>query len=94
MTPLSIPRYIDDQPQFFFWELDEFIVAATCFAVGILFGGWFTIASIGFAWLVLKSFRRYKSGQMEGVLHHILYAHGLMSLNRRYTDGLKNDSHY
>lgn len=94
MTPIAIPRHIDDQPQVFFWELDEFIVAGTCFAVGVLMGGWFTVVSMGLAWAVVKRFRRYKSGQMEGVLHHILYASGVMSLNKRYVDGLAHFYYY
>jgi conjugal transfer pilus assembly protein TraL len=33
MTPVPIPNYVDDQPQFFFWEVDEFFPSLVIFIV-------------------------------------------------------------
>lgn len=38
MTEIDIPRYIDNQPQLFFWELDEAIIFIGCLAGGISLG--------------------------------------------------------
>ena len=36
MKEYDIPRYIDSQQQFLFWELDEFCVCSGLFMIGIM----------------------------------------------------------
>lgn len=91
MKEVEIPRYVDAQPQLFFWELDEAIVFVACLAAGIWLGGFFTIASMIVGWGVVKAFRRFKNGALDGILLHLCYGWGLMALNERYTDGMKRD---
>ena len=91
MNEIEIPRYVDAQPQLFFWELDEAIVYVACMAAGISVGGVYTIASMVAGWFVVKAFRRFKNGALDGILLHLCYSWGLMALNKRYQDGMKRD---
>lgn len=91
MKEVEIPRYVDAQPQIFFWELDEAIVYVSCMAAGIAIGGTSTPISMVVGWFVVKIFRRFKNGSLEGVLLHICYRAGLLGLNKRYRDALKRD---
>jgi len=91
MKEVEIPRYVDAQPQLFFWELDEAIVFMTCMAVGIWFGGFVTPASMVLGVVVVKAFKRFKNGSLDGVLLHICYWLGLTGLNKSYQDGMKRD---
>ena len=36
MREVDIPRYIDSQPQFLWWEFDELIVVVLLFSMGIM----------------------------------------------------------
>ncbi|ABM97139.1 type IV conjugative transfer system protein TraL [Methylibium petroleiphilum] len=91
MKEVEIPRYVDAQPQIFFWELDEAIVYVSCMAAGIFIGGMFTPISMVVGWFVVKLFKRFKNGSLEGVLLHICYRAGLLGLNKRYRDAMKRD---
>ena len=91
MNEIDIPRYIDCQPQLFFWELDEAVVFIGCLAGGIALGGWFALASMGAGIFAVKAFKRFKSGALEGVLLHLCYWAGVMSLNEIYDDSSKRD---
>jgi len=68
-----IPRYIDDPPQIFFWEIDEFIVFSCCFGLGILIdrAGILTLAGIAASYILA----RIKSGRADGFFLHVLYWH-------------------
>jgi len=73
-----IARYIDDPPQIFFWQIDEFIVFASCFGLGLMAGSPTTLIAIG---VTLSYFLgRIKAGQADGFFQHILYWHAGLSL--------------
>lgn len=91
MKEVDIPRYVDAQPQLFFWELDEAIVYVSCMAAGIAIGGVATPISMVVGWFVVKLFKRFKNGSLDGVLLHICYRAGLLGLNKRYQDSMKRD---
>ena len=91
MNEIDIPRYVDAQPQLFFYELDEAIVFASCFGVGIWMGGWFAALSLLAGHLTVRIFKRFKNGALDGILMHMCYSAGILSLNDRYQDGLKDD---
>lgn len=91
MNEVDIPRYVDAQPQLFFWELDEAIVFISCMAAGIWFGGWITPLSMIGGFFCVKAFKRFKNGALDGVLLHICYRAGLTGLNKKYTDAMKRD---
>ena len=46
MNEVDIPRYVDSQPQLFFWEIDEAVIFIGLLGCGIAIGGWFTLLSI------------------------------------------------
>jgi conjugal transfer pilus assembly protein TraL len=86
MREVDIPRYIDAQPQFFWWELDEFALAIGLMGVGMLTE---TLTIMFFAILVVSAWmKRFKSNNLDGAIVHIAYKAGLLPLNRAYQDGL------
>ena len=86
MREVDIPRYIDAQPQFFWWELDEFALAIGLMGVGMLTE---TLSIMFFAIVVVSAWmKRFKSNNLEGAIIHIAYKVGLMPLNRAYRNGL------
>lgn len=70
-----IPRYIDDPPQIFWWEIDEVALFSGAFAVGALSGQMLGGLLGGFAlsWLL----ERLKSGRGSAFLVHLAYWYGL-----------------
>ena len=86
MREVDIPRYIDAQPQFFWWELDEFALAIGLMGVGMLTE---TLSIMFFAIVVVSAWmKRFKSNNLDGAIVHIVYKAGLLPLNRTYKDGL------
>lgn len=86
MTERPIPNYVDDQPQVFFWEADEFLPSAVIFVLlyawdQILLG---LIISIVFT----RLFARFKQNNMAGVLHHLIWWIGAITMNKRFENGL------
>lgn len=89
MEDIEIPHYIDAQPQVFFWELDEFATVFFFMAIGIAtdtLTAWIPI-------MILFSyfFQRYKAGQMEGILVHLVYWNGVLSLNKKFRNGMSRE---
>lgn len=70
-----IPRYIDDPPQIFWWEIDEVALFSGAFVVGALSGQALAGLLGGFAlsWLL----ERLKSGRGSAFLVHLAYWYGL-----------------
>jgi conjugal transfer pilus assembly protein TraL len=68
-----IARYIDDPPEIFFWQVDEFIVFGSCFALGIMANTLAIMTTLGvvMAWLL----SRVKAGRSDGFFMHVLYWH-------------------
>ena len=94
MNAIDIPRYVDSQPQLLFWELDEAIIFVGCLASGIALGGYFTLVSMAMGVAVVKLFRRFKNGALDGILLHLCYWAGFMGLNKRYPDSSVRDFFY
>lgn len=71
----KIPRYIDDPPQIFWWEVDEVALFSGAFAVGALSGQVLGGLLVGFllSWLL----ERLKSGRGSAFLVHLAYWYGL-----------------
>lgn len=90
MQEIDIPRYIDSQPQFLWWELDEFGLVMGLIGVGILTKTltWMLLVVIPSAiWLL----RRSKNNSLEGTLHHILCYTGVLSLNKEFPNSLQEE---
>lgn len=92
MEPIPIPRYIDTQQQFLIYEFDEALIFFGCVGIGTLIGGWGLVAMITIGHMIVKRFQRFKNGAMEGILQHLIYWNGFMSLNKRYQDGLDRET--
>ena len=71
-------RYIDDPPQIFFWEIDEFVVFGACFSLGIMSGALTVLTVLGVFLAYLLS--SVKAGRSDGFFLHILYWHVGMPL--------------
>ncbi|MFQ5779164.1 MAG: type IV conjugative transfer system protein TraL [Nitrospiria bacterium] len=71
-----IPRYIDDPPQFLFWELDELILVVGLFGLGIFINYPTLCGLIGIILARLAGMQ--KSGKADGYLWHFLYWFGLV----------------
>lgn len=73
-----VPRYIDDQPKIFFWDLDIFILFACCVFMGIitdlLLPGIILGICLGYA------FAKIKAGKPDSYLYHALYWNGFLKL--------------
>lgn len=75
---LRMPKSIDDPDQILLWSLDEFIVVAVLFGVGIIFAQ--LMISIVASYFFLKAFRRYREGRPIGFMQHVLYWTGLTGM--------------
>ena len=69
-----IPHYIDDPPQFLFWELDETIPVLAGIGFGILVN---SLISYGLVGLVASRIvAKLKKGQHQNFMIHWLYWQG------------------
>jgi conjugal transfer pilus assembly protein TraL len=73
-----IPRYIDDQPKIFFWDLDVFLIFSTCVFLGIMTDYLLSASCLGIA--VSYGFTRFKAGKPDSYLFHALYWNGFLNL--------------
>lgn len=74
----KIPRYIDDQPKIFFWDLDVFLICATCIFLGILTDALITGVVLGTG--IAYAFTKFKQGKPDSFLFHALYWNGFLKL--------------
>ncbi len=70
----SIPHYIDDPPQFLFWELDETIPVLAGMGFGILVNSLISYALVGL--LASRIVAGLKKGQHRNFMIHWLYWQG------------------
>ncbi len=87
----TMPRHIDSQPQIFWWEMDEFLAAFMVFGIGVIVGRWVALLGLAGAWVVVRAMRRWKEGELDGGLPHIIYSFGVHAINDVYQDALKKD---
>ena len=84
MKSVKIPRYIDSIPQVFFWEIDEFLILAACFGVGIMLGGMNTVLGIGCGFFAANIFKKYKAGGLPGQLNHLVHWKNIFNINSAF----------
>ena len=84
MKSVKIPRYIDSIPQIFFWEIDEFLILAACFGVGIMLGGMNTVLGIGCGFFSANIFKKYKAGGLPGQLNHLVHWKNIFNINSAF----------
>ena len=69
----DIPNYLDDPQQILFWELDEFLLLAMMFGVGLMvnFLGLMLVTGL----ISIKFYRKIKDRQANGFMFHWAYWH-------------------
>ena len=87
MRNVPIPRYIDAPPQLFFWEMDELLILAAMFGVGIIVGGLATFGGIFVGLFFVRLFKRYKYSGLRGQLLHLVHWKNIININDFYTRG-------
>lgn len=85
METVRMPRFVDSQPQFFFWEMDEFIVYTLVLCGGIAMRELVSFAIMGI--VIVKLFGIWKSRRLDGALMHLGYRNVGIGLNRIFTNG-------
>lgn len=91
MQEIEIPAFVNDMPSFFLWEIDEFSVLIGFILVGYLLRGWWLFVCIGLGFFFGSQLKKWKRRELDGVIPHILYQHGLTSLNPIYKNAYKGD---
>jgi len=81
MTPVEIPRYVDDSPHILLWSADELAPLIIGLVFGILLGQAliFTVAGLS----LTKVYARYRDGRPDGFFVHALYWAGLLPTRAR-----------
>lgn len=83
----EIPQFVDELPQFGFWEMDEALFLVLGMVIGVLSGWMFTGLIVGAS--LASVFAKYKAGKNRGMLFHVLYWHGLVPIKHHcFTNGL------
>jgi len=85
MNEIAIPRYVDSQPQLFFWELDEFVPFVFFVGMGIMTGALTAMLLPAFG--ITYVFARFKGNSLDGVLLHLGYWSGGMPMNSVFKNG-------
>ena len=85
MQERHIPNYVDDQPQFFFWEIDEFFPSLVIFIVLYMWGQ--ILLGMMASFVFVKLFGRFKNNHMPGVLFHMVWWTGMMKMNNKFDNG-------
>ena len=85
MKQIDMPRHIDDQPQYLFWEMDEVMIVVAMCAIGIAASALLTMLVCG----IIASYflRRNKVASLPGLTIHASYWVGLVALSPRFPNG-------
>jgi len=83
---VSIPRYVDDPPQFLLWTVDEFVIMLGFAVVGALWNLLLPGLLVGMG--IGKLFRKMQEGAMPGLLFHLLWYAGIVTMKGRFPLGL------
>jgi len=86
MNKVTIPKHVDDPPQILIFSIDEFVIMVGFAVVGSTWGLLLPGLFVGFA--IGKLFRKMQEGAMPGLLFHMLWWVGLVTLKGRLPNGL------
>ncbi|WP_022846810.1 type IV conjugative transfer system protein TraL [Desulfurobacterium sp. TC5-1] len=85
-----VPKYLNAQPQFLWWELDDLIF----FMAPIMIGLWTDrlLIGLGVGLILEQAYGKLKTQSQPGFLWHFLYWHGLYnSKNKRFPESWKRE---
>ena len=74
MEERYIPKYLNAQIQFLWWELDEIIVMMIFVSFGILGNHTYVGAAIGF--IVMNIYSKLNNKKQPGFFKHVMYRYG------------------
>ncbi len=89
MNVVDIPRFVDSQIQFFWWEMDEAVLMVGLFGLGIAMG-----MVVTFMFLVpfaIKLLRKFKNSSLEGGGVHYLWYFGIVPLGKEFSDSTQKE---
>lgn len=89
---IEVPKYIDDQLQLMWWEMDEFTVMLLIGGIGMIFHLLGTGILIGF--FTIPLLRKAKRVSLQGAALHMLVATGLFPLNKEFDDSAEQEFFY
>lgn len=89
---IEMPKYIDDQLQLLWWEMDEFLVMLIVAGVGLTFNLLGTGMLLGFFSMPLL--RKAKRMSLNGAPLHMLVATGLFPLNKEFDDSAEQEFYF
>ncbi len=84
MEEIEIPDYVNAVPSFWWWELDEFVVMVLCLIVGYVARGLWPLAGLLIGVVVAAQVKKWKRGEMDGAIPHILFSRGIIAMNKLY----------
>lgn len=70
-----IPKFLDSQPQFLWWEADEFMILIAALILGQILGK--IIICMVVAIIIQKLYSKLKNDKQQGFVSHTLYGWGL-----------------
>lgn len=93
MNTYDIPQKLDNPAQVFWLESDEVMPFFICWAAGLILrkltgSTWMVTAGIAIGIFFSWVYMRHKRESLPGALQHIFYSMGVMSLNKRFSNGL------
>lgn len=72
-----IPKYLDAQPQFLWWEADEAMILAAGVVAGIMLEKMLIFIPLGV--IIQKIYSSLRNAKQEGYMKHIIYKIGLLN---------------
>lgn len=70
-----IPRFLNAQPQFLWWEMDEFMILITSVLVGNFIEKMLICFALSF--LFVRFYRKLKNDKQQGFFNHTMYYLGV-----------------
>jgi conjugal transfer pilus assembly protein TraL len=89
---IEMPKYIDDQLQMLWWEMDEFMVMLLVAGIGMIFNLLGTGMLIGV--FVIPLLRKAKRVSLNGAALHIIVATGFVPLNKEFDDSAEKEFYF
>lgn len=86
---ISMPKYVDSQPQVLWWESDEFVITCTILGVGLIVHA--IVIPMVLIIFVMPILAKMKRSALDGAVMHVLYSTGIVPLNNEFEDALETE---
>ena len=88
---IRMPQYADDPPQILLFSVDEFVIIMMFMVVGTLFNLMLPAMLVGIG--IGRLFKKVQEGAMPGLLYHMLWWIGLVTLKGKFSIGLIRETY-